>query len=232
MTIQEIKTILEKLNFPQRFVSEQTVVCIMALTDKTERKELLPDHKSLSEGARIHDILNFAREELGKQVAENTREAYRKTSLAPLMNYGLVVRHQLSTNDPNTYHRLHPDFESLFSEKNTKKQQKLISELRIKSTKLRERPKRIISQLSDVNVQINSENIFSLSPGTHNILEKAIIEVFGHAFLIKPQVVYLGDTAPRKGYQNRVLMRRLNLPIDTAESLPDVILFLNMKNIL
>lgn len=225
MTIQEIKTILEKLNFPQRFVSEQTAVCIMALTDKTERKELLPDHKSLSEGARIHDILNFAREELGKQVAENTREAYRKTSLAPLMNYGLVVRHQLSTNDPNTYYRLHPDFESLFSEKNTKKRQKLITGLRIKSTKLRERPKRKISQLSDVNVQINGENVFSLSPGTHNILEKAIIEVFSHAFLSKPQVIYLGDTAPRKGYQNRVLMRRLNLPIDTAESLPDVILF-------
>lgn len=225
MTIREIKTILEKLNFPKRFVSEQTAVCIMALTDKIERKGLLPGHKSLSEGARIHDILNFARDKLGKQVAENTREAYRKTSLAPLMNYGLVVRHQLSTNDPNTYYRLHPNFEPLFSEKNTEKRQRLITELRIKSTKLKKLPTRKVSQLSDVNVQINNEKTFSLSPGTHNILEKAIVEVFSHAFLNKPQVMYLGDTAPRKGYQNRVLMRRLNLPIDIAESLPDVILF-------
>ncbi|GAB62563.1 MAG: hypothetical protein DWB56_00400 [Candidatus Jettenia sp.] len=224
MTIQEIKTVLEKINFPHRFVSEQTAVCIMALSDKTERKGLLADHKSLCEGARIHDILNFARNELGKQVAENTREAYRKTSLAPLLNYGLVVRHQLSTNDPNTYYRLHPNFERLFSEKHPEKQQNLIAELQIKSTKLRERHTRKVSQYNTVCVQINSEDTFSLSPGAHNILEKAIIEVFSHAFLSKLQVVYLGDTAPRKGYQNRVLMRRLNLPIDTAESLPDVIL--------
>ncbi|MCF6149415.1 MAG: hypothetical protein E3K37_12240 [Candidatus Kuenenia sp.] len=225
MTIQEIKTILEKLSFPQRFISEQTAVCIMALTDKTERTGLLPDHKSLSEGSRIHDILNFARDNLGKQVAENTRESYRKTSLASLMNHGLVVRHQLSTNDPNTYYRLHPDFESLFSEKNIEKRQKLITGLQLKSTKLKERLTRKVSLLGNVNVQINDENTFSLSPGTHNVLEKGIVEVFSHAFLNKPQVVYLGDTAPRKGYQNRVLMRRLNLPIDTAESLPDVILF-------
>ncbi|WP_442891735.1 BsuBI/PstI family type II restriction endonuclease [Dissulfurispira sp.] len=49
--------------------------------------------------------------------------------------------------------------------------------------------------------------------------------MFGHAFLNEHQVVYLGDTSPRKGYQNRTLMRRLNLPIDTTASLPDVILF-------
>ncbi|WKZ18484.1 MAG: BsuBI/PstI family type II restriction endonuclease [Candidatus Jettenia sp. CY-1] len=224
MTIQEIKTIFEKINFPQRFISEQTAICIMALSDKTERKGLLPNHQSLCEGARIYDILNFARNVLGKQVAENTREAYRKTSLAPLLNYGLVVRHQLSTNAPNTYYRLHPDFERLFSEKHLEKWQKLIAELRIKSTKLRERHIRKVSQHSAVCVQINGEGTFSLSPGAHNILEKAIVEVFGHAFFSKPQVVYLGDIAPRKGYQNRILMRRLNLPIDTAESLPDVIL--------
>ncbi|KKL14115.1 hypothetical protein LCGC14_2519000, partial [marine sediment metagenome] len=61
--------------------------------------------------------------------------------------------------------------------------------------------------------------------GEHNLLEKSVVEIFSHAFLSKPQIVYLGDTAPRKGYQNRTLMRKLNLPIDTTASLPDVILF-------
>ena len=51
-----------------------------------------------------------------------------------------------------------------------------------------------------------------------------MVETLGPALLRRPQVVYLGDTAPRAGYQNRSLMRRLNLPIDVSVSLPDVVL--------
>lgn len=45
------------------------------------------------DGARIHDILEFARRDLGIRVAENTRESYRKTSLKPLYEGGLITRH-------------------------------------------------------------------------------------------------------------------------------------------
>ncbi len=102
MTLSEIKSLLEQLSLPKQYLSDQTAICLKALADETERSGLLPGHKSLADGARIHDILNFARDVIGKKVAENTREAYRKTSLTLLMKYGLVVRHQLSTNDPNT----------------------------------------------------------------------------------------------------------------------------------
>ena len=51
----------------------------------------------------------FARHECGKEAAENTANSYRKLSLYPLGEEGLVVRHQLSTNDPKTFYRLHPE---------------------------------------------------------------------------------------------------------------------------
>lgn len=225
MTIEEIKTILEKLNFPKRYMTEQTAICLMALTDKTERNGLLPGHKNLNDGARIHDILNFARDVIGKKVAENTREAYRKTSLAPLMNYGMVVRHQLTTNDPNTYYRLHPDFSRLFFEEDIEEQNKLIKQLQKQLTKIKGQKIQKAVRGKEISVQFDDKQIFFLSSGEHNLLEKAVVEIFGHAFLDKPQTVYLGDTARRKGYQNRPLMRKLNLPIDTATTLPDVILF-------
>lgn len=224
MTIDDIKEILERLNFPKRQISGQTAICIMALLDETRRSGLLPGHKKLSDGARIHDILSFSREDIGKKVAENTRESYRKTSLAPLMNCGIVVRHQLSTNDPNTYYRLHPDFERLFSEIPGEAQARLIESLRIKSTRTRDYGTRKAGHNGEVSVALGGGESFSLSPGSHNHLEKAVAEIFGRAYLEQPEVVYLGDTAPRKGFQNRGLMRRLNLPIDTAVSLPDVIL--------
>lgn len=224
MTVDDIKTILERLNFPKRLISEQTAICIMALFDKTRRSGLLPGHKNLGDGARIHDILNFSRDVVGKKVAENTRESYRKTSLAPLMNCGIVVRHQLSTNDPNTYYRLHPDFERLFSEVPGEGLARLIERLRLKTTGKRDYGARKAGHNGEVSVAIGGGQSFSLSPGSHNHLEKAVVEIFGRAYLEQPEVVYLGDTAPRKGYQNRMLMRRLNLPIDTTASLPDVIL--------
>lgn len=227
MTIEEIKTILEKLNFPKRYTSDQTAICIKALIDRTERSGLLHGHSNLSEGARIHDILNFARDVIGKRVAENTREAYRKTSLAPIMNYGLIVRHQLSTNDPNTYYRLHPDFMRIFTEKNIEERDSLISQLQKQLTKSKSFKK---SLQKDVCVQIGNRQSFSLSIGEHNLLEKAVVEIFSHAFLNEPQIVYLGDTAARKGFQNRSLMRKLNLPIDTNTSLPDVILFSELES--
>ena len=131
--------------FPRRFISDQTAICLNALADKTERTGLLPTHKNLAYGARIHDILNFARDLIGKRVAENTREAYRKTSLAPLMSYGLVVRHQLSTNDPNTYYRLHPDLANVFSERDTKQRDKLINQLQLRPVKAKERTTKKVS---------------------------------------------------------------------------------------
>lgn len=225
MTIERIKTVLEQLNFPKRYITEQTAICLMALTDMTKRNGLLPGHKNLTAGARIHDILSFARDVIGKKVAENTREAYRKTSLAPLMNYGIIVRHQLSTNDPNTYYRLHPDLVHLFSQKDIKEQGRLIEQLQKRLAKMRGQKAHKVVRGKEISVQIGDRQIFSLSSGEHNMLEKSVVEIFGHAFFNKPQTVYLGDTSPRMGYQNRTLMRRLNLPIDTAASLPDVILF-------
>lgn len=145
------------------------------------------------------------------------------------MNYGIVVRHQLSTNDPNTYYRLHQDYTDLFSKKNIKERNRILNQLKDQLAKYKKRTVRKPLKSKEVVVRINSKETFVLSPGEHNLLEKSVVEIFGHAFLSKQQIVYLGDTAPRKGYQNRTLMRKLNLPIDTAASLPDVILFSELE---
>jgi hypothetical protein len=222
VTLEEIKALLAALNFPERHRTDQTAICVLALADHSPRAGLLPGHHSLSEGARIHDILNFVRRELGRPVAENTRESYRKDSLRPLMDARLISRHQLSTNDPNTFYRLHQDFAAMLVETDPDRRSELIERLRLPVAAGHRPRKSTVNE--DILVRLNSET-FVLSRGAHNLLEKAVVEVFGPKFLDTPEVVYLGDTAPRYGFQNRALMRRLNLPIDITASLPDVILY-------
>ncbi len=229
MTIDEIKALLQELNFESRSITDQTVFCILALADTTPRQGLLAGHTCLADGARIHDILNFVRQDMNRPVAENTRESYRKTSLRPLTEAGWVIRHQLSTNDPNTYYRLHPDFARLLTLPPGPERDTLIERLRLPE---RRRLRQRLDFRQEVQVTLAPGQIHILSPGYHNLLEKAVVEILSPALIRYPQVVYLGDTASRAGYQNRPLMRRLNLPIDVSVSLPDVIVYSSEENTL
>lgn len=226
MTIESIKELLRELGFPQGLISDQTALTILALVDRKPRTGLLPGHSCLADGARIHDILDFVRLDFGRKVAENTRESYRKTSLRPLLDAGWVIRHRLSTNDPNTHYRLHGELAQLLAAEPGPERDRLIAKLRMTG----KNPRKKGSSDGDVIVRLSADRSFTLSPGIHNQLERAIVETLAPALLANPSVVYLGDTAPRAGYQDRPLMRRLNLPIDVTESLPDVVIYSAQEN--
>jgi type II restriction enzyme len=221
VTLESIKELLQELGFPKSFISDQTALVILALIDRKPRAGLLPGHSGLADGARIHDILEFVRSDFDRKVAENTRESYRKTSLRPLLDAGWVIRHRLSTNDPNTHYRLHGELAQLLAAKPGPERDRLIAKLRIPEGRRRKKKE----GEGNVLVRLSDEQSFTLQPGAHSELERAIVEILAPAILINPAVVYLGDTASRAGHQDRALMRRLNLPIDITESLPDVVIY-------
>lgn len=226
MTLEQVKELLRELGFPKSSISDQTALTILALADRKPRRGLLPGSTCLADGARIHDILEFVRTDFDRRVAENTRESYRKTSLRPLMEVGWVLRHRLSTNDPNTHYRLHGELAQFLTLESGPERDLLSAKLRIRGKKVRKTG----SREGNVVVRLSADRNFTLSPGAHNELERAVVEILAPAILRQPSVVYLGDTAPRAGYQDRSLMRRLNLPIDVAESLPDVVIYSTEEN--
>ena len=187
-----------------------------------ERPGLLPGKKRLRDGARIHDIIEFARQDCGKEVAENTRESYRKLSLRPLCEEGLVVRHQLSTNDPKTFYRLHPEMLRLLSCPAPLERRWLSQEMasRLPQGETWQQQRR----RAEIPVEVGQPQPYFFSPGMHSRLAAEVVQVYATTFLKAPQVLYLGDTRHKGGYQNRDLMRELNLPFQVTTSLPDVIL--------
>ena len=65
--------LLHQVGLDRRLITEQSAICVLALADGAERDGLLAGKKRLRDGARIHDIIEFARHACGKEVAENTR---------------------------------------------------------------------------------------------------------------------------------------------------------------
>ena len=116
---------------------------------------------------------------------------------------------------------MHGELSQILASEPGPERDRLSAKLRITGKKV----KRKESGDGDVIVRLSADRHFSLSPGVHNELERAVVETLAPAILTSPTVVYLGDTAPRAGYQDRALMRRLNLPIDLTESLPDVVVY-------
>ncbi len=222
LDLEEVKVLMRQLGLDRRLITDQSAICLLALADGVERNGLLPGKRRLRDGARIHDIIEFARQECGREVAENTRESYRKLSLRPLCEEGLVIRHQLSTNDPKTFYRLHPEMLRVLTCPAPLERRWLAQELatRLSQGQTWKQQRR----RAEVPVEVGLPQPFFLSPGAHSRLAAEVVEVYATAFLRTPQVIYLGDTRQKKGYQNRDLMRELNLPLHVTAGLPDVIL--------
>jgi hypothetical protein len=237
IAIEKIIELLRAIGFAPAFASRQTAVCLYALADETRRPGLLAGKLSLSDGARIHDIMEFARQDLGIRVAENTRESYRKTSIAPLLGAGLISRVRSSVNDPNTHYQINRTFASTMvryiAAKTAKERQAIADDWMAAASGLTPpaRTKRGRVEAGSLAVRVGAAQV-TLSPGGHNLLIKQIAEVFAPVFVDEsPEVLLLSDAENKLRHVNP-LAARLGLRIDEHEKMPDVLLYSPSRNIL
>ena len=78
-------------------------------------------------------------------------------------------------------------------------------------------------------VRINDAD-FSLSPGKHNELQKAIIEEFAPRFAPNSECLYVGDTTEKDLVKNEEKLCELGLEISIHDIMPDVVLYSEEKN--
>ena len=63
-----------------------------------------------------------------------------------------------------------------------------------------------------------------LPPGPSQRIAKAVIEIFAPAFLVDPRVLWVSDSARKQPYREAPLERALQVSLDAAALLPDVVL--------
>jgi adenine-specific DNA-methyltransferase len=218
--LDNIKQTLRAVHFPEQWITDQTAICLYALIDRRPRRGLLPGKTSLRDGARIRNILDFARRDLNKPVAENTRESYRKQSLKPLYEAGIIELHQTSINDPNTFYTINVDFERILTQKRVSRQVGLIEQWNT-THQIRLSALTGKRQALDIAIQIGGQTL-ALSSGAHSQLIHDVCEVFAPAYIPGFEPIYVGDTRNKMLYVNQSLASLLNLDIDEHDKLPAV----------
>ena len=226
--IAVVQDILRKLRFPDRFNTDQTAHCVLAMADASPRERLVLGHTTLREGARIHDMIEFARAELGRNYAENTRESIRKSSCKQLVDHGLAVANPddpaRSTNSGNWHYVLADDFLAILDCADDSKRQKLIARW-VAGHPARMRDALKLEAVHQQKAKLPEGVEVTLSPGMHNALVKMILEVFLPRFVEGPKTLYVGDTREKMLYVNEPLCAKLGIELGVHEKLPDLLLY-------
>lgn len=222
--LEQAKDILEKIGMPK---AQQADLCAYTLLALLNIKEKSKWNTATNEYIRIHDIMEFIKQNYDVAYAENSRETFRKQAMHHFRNAALIEDNLKATNSPNYRYRITIEALNLIKRYGTNDWNKELA-------KYLKNHEKLISiyenkrNLTKIPVKINGENL-EFSTGKHNELQKAIIEEFAPRFAQNSIVLYVGDTKDKDLYKDVELLKKLKISMGNHEKLPDVILYQKEK---
>lgn len=222
--LNEAKNILIEMGMPKAQQSDLCAYTLLALLHISENQKW---KDATNEYIRIHDIMEFIKNNYNVVYAENSRETFRKQALHHFRIATIIEDNAMPTNSPNYKYRVTSECLNIIKKYGTKEWKKELSEYLKNHEKLVSiyENKR---KLTKIPIRIN-EKEFEFSTGKHNELQKAIIEEFATRFAPNSVVLYVGDTKDKDLYKDEELLKRLKISMGKHDKLPDVILYQEEK---
>ena len=221
--ITETRELLAALGLPK---AQQSDICVLTVLGMADIKPETDWSEATNNWLRIHDIIQFANANYPVSYAENSRETFRKQALHHFRTAAIVEDNGKSTNSPNYRWRLTREFVNIL-------QNIGITDAPLKAfLSNHERLVDIYASkkiMEKMPVKINGQN-FSFSPGSHNKLQKAIIEEFAPRFAPGSECLYVGDTIEKDLVKNVAKLRELGFEITLHDKMPDVVLYREDKD--
>ena len=221
--ITETRELLAALGLPK---AQQSDICVLTVLGMADIKPETDWSEATNNWLRIHDIIQFANANYPVSYAENSRETFRKQALHHFRTAAIVEDNGKSTNSPNYRWRLTREFVNIL-------QNIGITDAPLKAfLSNHERLVDIYASkkiMEKMPVKINGQN-FSFSPGSHNKLQKAIIEEFAPRFAPGSECLYVGDTTEKDLVKNVAKLSELGFEITLHDKMPDVVLYREDKD--
>lgn len=223
--LETIKKLLADVGMPDK---QQSDLCALTMLGLANLKEGDSFKKASNNWIRIHDVIQFINDNYGVTYAENSRETFRKQAMHHFRNAALIEDNGKATNSPNYRYRITSDFLNVLKSIGTKKEnlslqnflsvhEKLVDTYASKKT------------MPMMPVKINNVD-YVLSPGSHNELQKAILEEFAPRFAPNSECLYVGDTTNKDLVKNVNKLSELGFEITLHDKMPDVVLYRADKN--
>lgn len=223
--IVEALNILKVLGMPKGQHNDRTALCLLALLNLTKDK---PWHAVESPLIGITPMMEFSKEHYKRRYAPNSRETFRRFSMHQLVQAGIALYNpdapDRSTNSPKAVYQIaSPALKLLKTYGRPEWDARLARYLRVnKPLAQRYAKERVMAQ---VPVRLSTGKKITLSPGTHNLLIKAIIEQFVPRFVPDGVLIYVGDTGLKWAYFDPDCLGKLNVFVDAHGKMPDVVVY-------
>ncbi|MBI1759869.1 MAG: restriction endonuclease [Acidobacteria bacterium] len=199
-------------------------LAVAAVTESWQSAQGLDNGRAL----KSRDIIEFINQHFGENISSGSYDDIRRKDLKLLVLADLVINSGLNpeaaTNNPTRGYSLDIGFKRLIRTFGHAEWTSELAAFRVNRSLLAETlaRKRNIPKLP---VGLPDGTSLELSPGSHNELQKQIIEEFLPRFGKGCEVLYLGDTTNKILYLNKQELERLKFFRLSHEELPDIIAY-------
>jgi type II restriction enzyme len=222
--VDDAQRILKALGLPDK---QQTTLAGHILLALGEVLPATPWSEARRRDIGIHAMIQFIGEYHGKRYAENSRESFRKNVLRPLEQARVVDKNRddpsRATNSMHNKYCLSKEAQAVVCAFGTADFEDKARQFTTQHGTLLE-AYLAAREHHQVPVGVPGGGTVVLSPGKHNDLEKAIIEVFGPRFAPGSRLLYLGDTRKKDIVLDKNALEALGIPCSVHDKFPDVIL--------
>ena len=231
--INEALDILENVGIPLSMKSERSLermaMSFLAVAGVTTDWK----QAKINTNLRSRDVIQFINKNFDEEISPGSYDDIRRRDLELPVIAGIIINTGIgkgsATNDPTRSYTLHPDFHQLILTYKTKQWKSHLAIFSEGKTKLED----ILDckrDMEKIPVKLPNGQQLELSPGQHNVLQKAIVQEFLPRFGCGCEVLYIGDTSNKSLHLEHEALRSLGFFELAHEKLPDVVAYCKMKN--
>ncbi len=233
LLLSEALDILDSVGIPLQGMTtrglERMAVCFLAVAGVSRNWKEARDGTNL----KSRDIIKFVNEHFEEKISSGSYDDIRREGLKLPVIAGIVINSGVgkgsATNDPTRGYALHPDFTTLILSYRTDEWNKRLKAFKKQHKSLADELSRK-RDLEKIPVTLPDGNKLKLSLGSHNDLQKAIIEDFLPRFGGGSTVLYVGDTSDKFLHHERDELKRLGVFELSHQELPDVVAYSSNHN--
>ncbi len=195
--VEDARIVLETLGMDAERSNERSALVLLALLQLTP-SELWAEVANPMLGTRA--IMDFIRDEYGKDYAPNTRETVRRFTLHQFVEAQLVVQNpdkpQRPVNSPKWNYQVTAEALDVLRAYGTDEWQVATDQYLANLPGLKARYA-AAREMDRIPLTLPDGSTFTLTPGGQNVLLKAMVEDFCPRFTPGGQVLYIGDAGDK-----------------------------------